>query len=422
MTLEFKELVPQIAKMGSMLEQLDFDLGDRLEKAFERFEQATDLDRVWERIDWVRQSDVSGYRGAAPMDTPDAEPVNLIVPAPEPPPSATLIAVDGSQIYPNERQPLHYFLLNMGALVYHHGSERTPDALTSPRLFFHKDHVHDRHGRIIRNREVDDRRTIAEIHYLAEQSWHYRDEARPLVALFDNSLLVQTGGGDPRENAIFFRDYMAGLVRVRDALATLAGYVDDPSRSERFIRLLALLGLESPDQLSSDRRPAGDLEGLGDKIFFERVLAPGERSAIMVQNSPRNLEFKERNVNFEIAFFYLNVGSEFTPHVVRIDIPVWVARDQLAVEELHGLLLAQCRMQGRNPYPYALTRAHEQAVVSKDDQRKVEALIKAQVRVSTDIPIDSLYFSAKTNSKFLLNGEKRRFDTRSVNRNHPQSG
>ena len=85
----------------------------------------------------------------------------------------------------------------------------------------------------------------------------------------------------------------------------------------------------------------------------------------MVQNSPRNLEFKQRGVNFEIAFFYLNVGSEYQPHVVRVDVPVWVARDHRAVNELHGLLLAQCRMQGRNPYPYVLTRAHELAVVSR---------------------------------------------------------
>ena len=106
-----------------MLEKLDFDLGDRLQMAYQRFEQASDLDAVRERIEWVRQSGVSGYRGAAPLEVPRAEPVNPIVPAPEPPPaSATIVAVDGSQIYPREQNPIHYFLLNMGALVYHHGS------------------------------------------------------------------------------------------------------------------------------------------------------------------------------------------------------------------------------------------------------------------------------------------------------------
>jgi hypothetical protein len=415
MSLEFKEIVPQIQKMGAMLEKLDFDLGDRLRKAFDRFEQASDLEVVRERIEWVRQSSVSGYRGAAPLDITDAEPVNYVAAAPEPPASATLVAADGSQIYPNEQSPVHYFLLNMGALVYHHGSERTPEPFTSPRLFFHKDHVHDKYGRLIRNRAVDDRRTIAEIQYLAERAWACRDEARPLVALYDNRLMFQSAGEQP-ENAAAFRAYMGALVHLHDAGAVLAGYVDNPLRGERFIRLLYLLSLESEEELHARQHgsPAGDLEGLRDATFFRLLLQPGERSAIMVQNSPRNLEFKERGVNYEIAFFYLNVGSSFTPHIVRVDIPLWVARDARAVNDLHGLLLAQCRIQGRNPYPYVLTRAHELAVVSKDDERKLEELIKTQLRVSTDLPVDSLYFSAKARSKFLLRSDRRRFDTRTI--------
>lgn len=416
MTLEFKELVTQIHKMGSMLDKVDFDISSRLSKAFERFEQASDLSMVWERIEWVRQSSMSGYRGAAPLDVPDAEPVNAIIPAPPPPSSATIIAADGSQIYANEQDPVHYFLLNMGALVYHHGSERTPDPFTMPRLFFHKDHVHDKYGRLIPNRMVDDRRTIAEMQYLAERAWDYRDEARPLVALYDNRLMFQAGA-DSKQNIRLFRQYMAALVHLRDSGSILAGYVDNPIRGERFIRLLYLLSIGSEDELRERQRgaPAGDLEGLRDWQFFRLVLEPGERSAIMVQNSPRNLEFKQRGENYEIAFFYMNVGSAFTPHIVRVDIPVWVARDKQAVAELHGLLLDQCRMQGRNPYPYALTRAHELATVSRDDERKLEELIKAQLRQMTDIPVDSLYFSAKTRSKFLLKGDRRRFDSRSVN-------
>lgn len=418
MTLEFKELVTQIQKMGSMLDQVDFDITARLSKALDRFEAASDLNAVWERIDWVRQSSVSGYRGATPLDTPNAESVNTIVPAPPPPPSATIVAADGSQIYANEQDPVHYFLLNMGALVYHYGSERTPDQYTLPRLFFHKDHVHDRYGRLIPNRQIDDRRTIAEIQFLAERAWDYRDEARPLVALYDNRLMFQSGGTDKQHNARFFRQYMAALVHLHDSASILAGYVDNPIRGERFIRLLYLLSIGSEEELRERQRgaPAGDLEGLRDWQFFRLVLEPGERSAIMVQNSPRNLEFKQRGENYEIAFFYMNVGSPFMPQIVRVDVPVWVARNKQSVDELHSLLLEQCRMQGRNPYPYALTRAHELATVSRDDERKLEELIKAQLRQTTDIPVDSLYFSAKTRSKYLLKSSRQRFDNRSVNR------
>jgi hypothetical protein len=116
MSLEFKELVPQIAKMGAMLENLDFDLSEALQLAYQRFEQASDLNAAREHIDWVRRTDISGYRGAGPLDTPDAEPINLIVPAPEPPPLATIIAADGSQIYPSDQSPVHYYLLNLAVL------------------------------------------------------------------------------------------------------------------------------------------------------------------------------------------------------------------------------------------------------------------------------------------------------------------
>ena len=100
---------------------------------------------------------------------------------------------------------------------------------------------------------------------------------------------------------------------------------------------------------------AGDLEGLRDQQFFQHILEPGERSAIMVQNSPQNYTFKARGENYEIAFFYLKVHNNYQSRVIRVDIPVWVARDPDKVNQLHSLILSQCQMQGRNPYPYVLT-------------------------------------------------------------------
>ena len=412
MTLEFKELVPQIAKMGAMLEHLDFDLSDRLRLAMERFDASSDLNAVWERIDWVRQSDISGYRGAAPLDLAGAEPINHIGQQPELPDSATIIAADGSQVYPDEQAPVHYYLINLAAFIYHYGTTRTPEQFTDPRLYFHKDHVHDQYGRVIRHRAIDDRRTIAEMHFLAERAWAYRDEARPLVALYDNRLMFQAGS-DKSENRSALREYIAALVRLHDAAAIVAGYIDDPRMSKRFIQLLYLMSLRDEEEVKARQHvlaQAGDLDGLRDWQLFRMILGPGERSAIMVQNSPRNLEFRQRGENYEIAFFYLNVGNDYQPHVVRVDIPVWVARNPRAVDELHALLLAQCAMQGRNPYPYALTRADELAVVSGRDKQKLDELIKAQIRRSTNLPVDQPDYSAKTRGKDLARSEKRRFE------------
>jgi hypothetical protein len=413
MSLEFKKLMQQIAKMEAVLSQIEIDFTGRFHLAKERFERASDLDAVWQRIEWVRHTDVSGYRGAAPLDVPGmtAEAVNFRRAAPPVPDQATIIAVDGSQVYPEEQSPVHYFLLNTGVFVYHHGVSRTPEQLSTPKLFYHPNHVHDKYGRLIRNRDIDDQRTLLEMQTLGQQAWERQGEARPLVALYDNRLMFLPGGGNEAENREMFQQFLGGLVHLHDSGALLAGYVDNPFRSKRFIQLLYLLSLNSIDEVHEKQRElrnAGDLDGIRDQQFFDYILEPGERSAIMVQNSPQNLKFRERGENYEIAFFYLKVATPSQSRVVRVDIPVWVARDPQAVDQLHALLLSQCQLMGRNPYPYALTRADELAVVSNKDKNKLQDMINVGLRnrgVNHFGPV-----SGKVRGKELARSEKRSFD------------
>ena len=123
MTIEFNKLMEQVAGMGKMIEKLDFDLRDRLALATSIFESCNHLDAVRERIQWVRQPEIR-YRGAAPLETNDAEEINRVAPPPPSPSAAVILAVDGSQVYPNERGLLHYYLLNIGMYVYHHGIDQ----------------------------------------------------------------------------------------------------------------------------------------------------------------------------------------------------------------------------------------------------------------------------------------------------------
>jgi hypothetical protein len=88
---------------------------------------------------------------------------------------------------------VHYYLLNIGLFVYHHGTDRLPDQFSFPQLYYHKAHVHDRGGRVITNRTVDARRTVMEMTELGKLAWDLRGDARPLVALYDNHLLFGVG-------------------------------------------------------------------------------------------------------------------------------------------------------------------------------------------------------------------------------------
>jgi len=72
-----------------------------------------------------------------------------------------------------------------------------------------------------------------------------------------------------------------------------------------------------------------------------------------------------------IRFFYLNVGRE----IARVEVPAWVAQDQVLLDRLHAVIYDQA--QKGNGYPYALSRAHEQAVVNTADRERFNELVTA---------------------------------------------
>jgi hypothetical protein len=413
-SLEFNKLMMQVQKLGAMLENLDFDMRDKLEIALERFAAAGDLDAVREKIEIVRSAEVSGYRGAAPLDHPYGQPVNLIYPPPELIDEATIIAADGSQIYPDEEAPVHYYLLNIGLYIYHHGKAHTPEQVSLPQLVFHKDHVHDKSGRIVSNRTVDARRTVREMENLAEYSWKLSrmGAAQPVIALYDNHLLFWANSDVTGSDQIM-HDYHAAMIQLHDSGAILGGYLDNPYRSRVVMRLLYLLSLQDAEEIKRKQQLlalGGDLEGLRDVHLFDAILEPGERSAIMVQNSPHNLLYKRRGVSYEIAFFYVKVVNAFQTAIARVDMPMWVARDEAAVNALHGVVLSQCTLQGRTPYPYALTRADELAFVSGKDKMKLDELVTIEMRKKGIAP---RILSPKDQSKVVARSDKRLYEMRS---------
>ncbi len=387
MTLEFSKLTEQVYKMGVMIDQLDFDLTDKLEIAKERFASASDLEAIRERIDFVRHN-ISGYRGAAPLDRPHHIPMNFVHPKPNMPERATIIAVDGSQIYPYEQAPVHFYLLNIGVFTFHHGAAHVPQPQTLPKLFFHKDYVHDASGRLVSNRTVDARRTVLEMQILAQIAWEtHRKNRLPIIALYDNQLMFGANN-DVVGGKQLVKDYHGAMQHLYDVQAngvrvSLAGYVDNPVRSRVILRLLFLMSLQDEAEIRArahELKEGGDLEGLRDIHLLRSVLKIGERTAVMVQNSPRNLEYKRVNPSHEIAFFYIKVGTETRSNIARVDVPMWVARDPQALDDLHAMLVTQSTMQGNNPYPYALTRADELAYVSSKDKKKLDEMINLELR------------------------------------------
>jgi hypothetical protein len=396
MSLEFTKIINDIQRMGRYLAFRDRE--ELIEKALRILkEQGNDLDFVTERITLVRESDVSGYRGAAPLDgMPETViPFSQTVLPPELPAQAVVIAADGSQIYPDHNASGLYYLLNIGVLTYFHGIDHIPHQQTLPSVYYTDSHMLDEQRQLISNRTVNSRRTVAEIRELWHRAGEYRHETMPILAVHDGNLLKFFGGSDIADSGSLINEYMGLLVGLQDTNTLLCGYVDNP-RSSYLISLLHLLDLAPENITDAYLRTDGDLEGLTDAMIMERLLKAGERSAVMVQNSPTNYEYKQFNPSHEIAVFYVNVAQGKTPHIARVDMPVWVARDGRAVDAIHSLLLAQCRMQGLRPYPYALTRADELAYISGREKEQVESLVRRELMKNNVRQKDG---SAKASSK-----------------------
>lgn len=407
MTLEFDKVVPQVEKMGRALAARNVTMGERLEEAWAVFQGLNDLDAIRARVQLARERD-AGFRGAAPPDE-SAEPVNRAYPLPEAPARATIVAADGSQIYPSLHAAAFYYLTNIGVFVYHDGCDDLPEQITEPTLFYTDEYLRDERGQLIANAAVNARRTLAELQVLAREAWERRGIECDLMAVSDGPLLFWVGNDVP-DGKQLERDYLAAMVHLHDThahmqrshghSASLVGYVDRPT-SAFLVSLLHLMWLDDGDIRRAALETNGRLEGLTDSAVMFRLLQPGERSALFVQQSPQNKRYHDKGPSYEIAFFYLNVGNAEGFHLARIEVPMWVARVPEMVRLVHALTYRQCQMMWR--YPYALTRADELAVVRGHEKVQLEQLIEIELRRNEQV----VEHSEKLDSKTVRSGRRR---------------
>jgi hypothetical protein len=74
-----------------------------------------------------------------------------------------------------------------------------------------------------------------------------------------------------------------------------------------------------------------------------------------------------------------------------------VAEDKKKLETLHAVLIEQCNMMGAKPYPYLLHRAHETAVVRREEKDQIEQLLAMELRrVRAEVGDRSYKDSAKS--------------------------
>ena len=330
MTLELNKVTAQIEEMGRVLAER----WRRHNKALPAAQELLHLfARDQEELCRIAASEAGQrLRCASPSD----EPLDAALPAPPMPAQATLIAADGSQIYTDRHGPVFYYAINVGSIVFRHGSGQTPTASTDPHLYYTEEKVYPG-GDPVSADLVNVERSVAEMRALTELILAERTQPLspgsgelPCLGLSDGSLLlwIERAALPSDRQTELLAAYLACLGRLRAQEAVVAGFVSRPHSAE-VVALLYLRQLEPEQRGQVAGLSDTPYRGLTDRALF-RFLQPGERSAFFARGTAANERYRAEG--HRIWFFYLNTGAD----IARVEIPEWVAARPEGLSLVHA--------------------------------------------------------------------------------------
>ncbi|NKQ34598.1 MAG: DNA double-strand break repair nuclease NurA [Chloroflexi bacterium] len=377
MTLEYERILPKVKDLVATAVNRQRQLDSQQKEIAQKLtDYATDRGAIAHSIKIAQEKTGGKLYAAEPHPAYAHEPLNKGVTAVNLPDTAVIIGGDGSQILPDRHAPYLYYLINIGVIVYYHGRNRAPDVFTQPILEYPGLDWQADEGKFT-SAHVSIQRDLAEIGALAETACAQAAQTDdPVLALLDQRLLYWPVGGDNgRNDQKTVYEWIKAMRQVETChrehgAVYLSGYISEPGTSA-VVNMLRTLNVGRPDPETGEIFDPEVLKkrsaGLIDAALFAGILQPGERSAVFVNISENNKTFKAQGQ--EVCFFYLHPGGG--KHIARVDIPRWVADDPTAVDQIHALIMDQCKMV----YPYVLTRADEIAVILSQDRDYLEKMI-----------------------------------------------
>lgn len=306
---------------------------------------------------------------------PTAEPLDAQWPMPPVPPAFTVIAADGSTVQPDPHGAAWYYLINVGSLVYRHGSGEVPEPHSDPTLGTSDTDLYE-NGQLVEGNLLDVRRDLAEIGRLADLSAVEVQRASaggghaPILALVDGTLVLWVLEDRFAEwQRMKVAAYLEQLDRLHAAGAAVAAFTSRPRRTE-VTRLLHLANVGGdPNRANQEPNP---LERLPDRALFD-TLPAGARSPLFGSPQVLNQQYYERS-GHGIRFFYVNLAEAGRPAVVaRVELPEWAAADPQLLALIHTGIVAQARITV--DYPYALARADELAFITSKERETLEQMM-----------------------------------------------
>lgn len=292
--------------------------------------------------------------------------------APERPTPITVVATDGSQIYPDRHVEPTCFLLNVSQIAFQYGTTEPPLLTATPRFRYRERDLEDHFDEILASMTTEIVSAIRdqyELRELLSTARGARRAGRPLVAMADGTLIrwmIRGMRNRALENQLVSK-YTGLLQEFMTDRLPLCSYISMPGNTEVGHLLQFFLDSDLVDD-SPDVR----LDGLIDRQLFAQTLPPGARSATFSSTSHIQREYPEGN---KICYFYVHIPSAWgRGEIGRVEMPEWVADEPALLDRLHSVVLSECR-KGEG-YPMILSEAHEHAVIRAREREQFYRMIE----------------------------------------------
>ena len=363
MPVSFQQIRQQIQEKGPAAVRRQAVLEQRIQEAYELLLQYAHEQQALRDLVFVAQTCNPDLRSAVPGD----EPLDQTFPTPEVADPTVILAADGSQINPDRHSQLEFGVINTGIVRFVPGEP--PKEIVDSKLMLGDELVQE--SGPLTEEFVALLRDLNERTALASQA---EKESLPVVTLTDGQLELFHRGEVTKAYDERFKEYLNALQRLCKIQAVTAGYVDRP-KGDLVVRLLELtmVGRSELEKIHILR----PLRWVLDAHLFGRILDPGERSTVFQIQSKYSGKFPG---DLALHFFYINVGDERRDHLARVEIPAWVAKNKVLLARLQAALIAQARPLGSRPYPYAIHRAHEVAVVHQNEKQQINDMLAQEFR------------------------------------------
>lgn len=268
-----------------------------------------------------------------------------------------VLAVDGSQIYPDHHRGISCFVINIGSVDFSYSvTNNSSVQFDSYPLVFFKGDLAEEYA--FDDNLVNGKRTELEWRTGLElmiKNNQQHNEHYPQLFLCDGSLIFwHLDGYEPAQKQRFLTSYIALLQQFYEQQILLAGYISMP-HSKELVNILRF----AVDHAYVPAYQDLTLEYVVDADIIAQTLQPAMRTLVFENHAKIVASYP---VHLRPHFFYIQGGDE----VVRVEIPAWIAIDNQKVETVSRIIFDQI-LKGQG-YPVCLAEAHEQAVIKGSDR------------------------------------------------------